>query len=59
MAQRIAIKSNLENIQKSALKELGNFIVECMTTIIGDLVQISRDQRNLSGITNLLKSEQG
>ncbi len=57
MAQQIAIKSNLENIQKSALKELGNFIVEMMSSMIGELVQISREQRNLSGITNPIKSE--
>jgi hypothetical protein len=59
MAQQIAIKSNLENIQKSALKELGNFIIEMMSNILGDLITISREQRNLSGITNLLKSELG
>lgn len=38
MAQQIAIKSNLENIQKSALKELGAFLIDMMTTMISDLI---------------------
>ena len=59
MTQQIAVKTNLDNIQKSALKELGNFIVEAMSDIIGALISISREGRNLSGITNQIKTDEG
>ena len=55
----IAVKADLESLTKSALKDLGEGLVEVFHDILAELIQISRQSRNMNAITNQRNTEEG
>ena len=49
----IAVKADLESLTKSALKDLGEGLVEIFHDILAELIAISRTSRYLNTISNL------
>ena len=55
----IAVKADLESLTKSALKDLGEGLVEIFHDILAELIAISRTSRYMNTITNLKLNEPG
>ena len=55
----IAVKADLESLTKSALKDLGEGLIEVFHDILAELIQISRHGRNMNAIANQRKTEEG
>lgn len=55
----IAVKADLESLTKSALKDLGEGLIEVFHDILAELIQISRQGRNMNAITNQRLTEEG
>ena len=55
----IAVKADLESLTKSALKDLGEGLVEVFHDILAELIQISRQGRHMNAITNQRTTQEG
>ena len=55
----IAVKADLESLTKSSLKDLGDGLVDVFHSILAELIQISRQSRNMNAITNQRNTEEG